>query len=219
MNKKYLNVKLYLWLLFVLCSSIFIMFPKIDIFVASLFFNGESFFMNGTTIEGIFYYSVRPIIIILVLSTLSIYAYNHMKKKNILNVDTKVTTYIILVLSIAPAFIVNSTLKEHWGRARPAQIVDFKGQKEFTPAFFISNQDGYSFSSGHSAAAFSLLGFALLIKNNREFFINSALIYGATVSLARMSAGAHFLSDVVISFFIVYFATHILYKVIFKEDC
>ncbi|MDA3909420.1 MAG: phosphatase PAP2 family protein [Sulfurimonas sp.] len=45
-----------------------------------------------------------------------------------------------------------------------------------------------------------------------------ALTFGTSVSLARMAAGGHFLSDVVTSFFIVYITTHILYKLIFKEE-
>lgn len=126
--------------------------------------------------------------------------------------------YILLFLTVAPLLIVNTTLKENWGRARPAQTVQFGGQKEFTPAFIISDQGGYSFSSGHTAAAFSLLGFALLAKRRQKLLINIALTYGALVSIARMAAGGHFLSDVVTSFFIVYISIHILYKLIFKED-
>jgi len=219
MNKKYLNVKLYFWLLFVLCSIIFVTFPQIDILIASLFYNGETFFMNGTLIEEFFYYSVKPLIIILGFSTLLIYTYNRILKKNILNVNTRVVIYIVLALSIAPAFIVNATLKDNWGRARPAQVVNFGGEKEFTPAFVISDQDGYSFSSGHAAAAFSLLGFALLARKNKQLFINITLLYGSLVGLARISAGGHFFSDVVTSFFIVYIATHIFYKLVFKEEC
>lgn len=218
MNKKYLNVKAYFWLLFVLCSILFVTFPQIDIFVASLFYDGETFFLNGTFLEEFFYYSVKPLLIFLGFSTLGIYAYNRIKKKNILNIGNKAVLYIVLVLSIAPAFIVNTTLKENWGRARPAQVVHFGGDKVFTPAFIISDQDGYSFSSGHTAAAFSLLGFALLARKNRALLTKLVLTYGVLVSLARMSAGGHFLSDVFTSFFIVYIVTHILYKLIFKEE-
>jgi len=218
MNKKYLNVKLYIWLLFPMLSLIFIFFPQIDLFIASLFYDGKSFPMNGTWIEKLFYYSVRPLMIILILSTLAIFIYNYFKKKNILNINSKVILYLTLVLSIAPVLIVNTTLKENWGRARPAQIVNFGGKKEFTPAFIKSDQGGFSFSSGHTAAAFSLLGFALLAKRRQKFFISLVLLYGTLVSLARMAAGGHFLSDVVTSFFIVYIATHLFYRLVFKKE-
>lgn len=218
MNKKYLNVRLYFWLLFLVSSLIFVSFPQIDLDIASLFFNGKSFPLNGSWVEGILYHSVRPLIIIFALSSIAIFIYNYVKKKNLLGINSKAMLFIILFLTIAPALIVNATLKENWGRARPAQTINFGGQKDFTPAFIPSNQDGYSFSSGHTAAAFSLLGFALLAKRRKRLFISLVLVYGTLISIARMAAGGHFLSDVVTSFFIVYISTHILYKLIFKED-
>jgi len=174
--------------------------------------------MNNTWIESFFYYSVKPLIIIFILSTLTIFIYNRINEKNILNINTKVILYIFLVLSIAPGLIVNTTLKDNWGRARPAQTLNFGGKKEFTPAFIVSDQGGYSFSSGHSAAAFSLMGFALLAKRRRQLWMNLAITYGICVSIARMAAGGHFFSDVVTSFFIVWIGTHIFYKIIFKKD-
>lgn len=218
MNHKYFNVKLYFWVLFLLSSITFILFPQIDLFISGLFYDGKSFVLNGTLFENIFYYSVKPIILTFVISTLLIFLYNLFTKKQILNVSAKVVLYVFLVLSIAPGLIVNFTLKENWGRARPAQIVNFGGDKEFTPAFVISNQNGFSFSSGHTAAAFSLMGFALLAKKRRRFWIYLTIVYGVLVSIARMAAGGHFLSDVITSFFIVWIATHIFYKLVFKED-
>jgi lipid A 4'-phosphatase len=218
MNKKYLNIKLYFWLLFLVSSIIFVSFPQIDLAVASFFYDGKSFPLNGSWIEDILYHSVKPLIIAFTLSSIAIFIYNYIKKKNLLGIDAKAMIFIILFLTIAPGLIVNATLKENWGRARPAQTINFGGDKEFTPAFIPSNQGGYSFSSGHTAAAFSLLGFALLAKRRQRLFISLVLVYGTFVSLARMAAGGHFFSDVVTSFFIVYISTHILYKLIFKED-
>ena len=82
----------------------------------------------------------------------------------------------------------------------------------------MSDQGGYSFSSGHAAAAFSLLGFALLAKRRRNFWITLALSYGAFVGVARMAAGGHFLSDVVTSFFIVYIFTYMFYSMLIDKD-
>ncbi len=218
LTKKYINVKGYIWVSFLFSSLIFVFFPQIDIYVAKLFYDGKSFPINKTPIEEFFYYSVKPIIFIFIFSSLFIYIYNKITKKNIFNITSKVILYILLVLSIAPGLIVNTTLKENWGRARPAQIKEFGGKKSFTPAFVLSNQNGYSFSSGHSAAAFSLIGFALLFKKRKKFWLYLSVSYGVAVSLARMAAGGHFLSDVVTSFFIVWIFTHIFYKLIFKRD-
>lgn len=124
----------------------------------------------------------------------------------------------MLVLGIAPGLIVNVILKDNWGRPRPAQTIEFGGTMNFTPAYIPSKQDGYSFSSGHAAAAFSIMGFALLAKRRRKLWMSLALTYGTLVGIARMAAGGHFLSDVITSFFIVYIFTHIFYKLIFKEE-
>ena len=218
MNKKYLNVKLYFWLLFLSSSIIFIIFPQIDLFVSNLFFDGKTFPANGTWIEEFLYHSVKPIIILFALSSLAIFLYNFFKKENFLNIDAKVILYLLLILGVAPGLIVNTVLKENWGRARPAQTINYGGTKEFTPAFILSNQGGYSFSSGHSAAAFSLLGFALLAKRRRKFWIALALGYGAVVSIARISSGGHFLSDVMVSFFIVYIFTYIFHMLLLQKD-
>jgi lipid A 4'-phosphatase len=217
MNKKILHVNITIWLLFLVSSLIFVFFPQIDIFISNLFYDGKGFPINGTLFEEIFYYSVKPLIIAFSLGSILIFLYNFFGKKNIFNINAKVILYLLLALGLAPGLIVNSVLKENWERARPAQTIQFGGDKEFSPAFIPSNQDGYSFSSGHAAGAFSLLAFALLLKRQRTLWITVALIYGVLVSFARVSAGGHFLSDVVTSFFLVYIFTTIFYSWLMEE--
>jgi lipid A 4'-phosphatase len=217
MNKKILHVPLTIWLLFVASSLVFVFFPQIDIFISNLFYDGKGFPINGTLFEEVFYYSVKPLIIAFSLGALLIFLYNFFSKKNLFNINAKVILYLLLTLGLAPGLIVNSVLKENWERARPAQTTQFGGDKEFSPAFIVSDQEGYSFSSGHAAGAFSLLAFALLLKRQRTFWISVALIYGVLVSFARVSAGGHFLSDVVTSFFLVTIFTIIFYSWLMKE--
>ena len=218
MNKKYLNVKLYVWLSFLMFSLLFLAFPEIDLYVSGLFFDGDVFWAKNTVLEQLFYNSVKPVLILFTSVIVLLFLYNKYTKKEIFNINAKTLLFAFLVLSIAPGLIVNAILKENWGRARPTNIIEFHGHKEFTPAFVLSDQNGYSFSSGHTAAAFSLLGFVLLAKRKRQFFLALALSYGIAVSIARMAAGGHFISDVMTSFFIVWIATHIFYKLVFKED-
>lgn len=218
MKNKFLNVQLYIWLAFVVLSLIFIFIPQVDIYVSNLFYNGETFPANQTFLEEFFYRSVQPLILVFSISSLIIFIYNTITKKNILNINAKVILYLLLVLGIAPGLIVNVILKDNWGRPRPAQTIEFGGTMNFTPAYIPSKQDGYSFSSGHAAAAFSIMGFALLAKRRRKLWMSLALTYGTLVGIARMAAGGHFLSDVITSFFIVYIFTHIFYKLIFKEE-
>ncbi len=218
MNKKFLNVSVYIWLSFLLLSGVFLLYPQIDIYVSSLFYDGSRFYSNGLFWEDTLNRSVRPLIIFLFLTTFGTFIYNKIKRKNLLGINSKVMLYIFLVLSIAPGLIVNLVLKENWGRERPTKIIEFGGNKEFSPAFVMTESGGRSFSSGHAAAAFSVIGFALLAKSRKKLWMSLAIAYGAGVSLSRIAAGGHFLSDVVTSFFIVWITTHILYLIIFKEE-
>ncbi len=215
-TKKVLNSPLYIWLAFVVSSVFFIFFSQIDIDFSSLFYK-NGFYLRGSLYETFFYKSVPIIISTLAIGSITLFLYNTISKKNILGIDKKTILYIILVLSLAPGLIVNATLKENWGRARPMDIVQFGGNKEFTPAFILSNQGGNSFSSGHGSAAFSILGFALLARSRKKLWITLALSYGVAVSFARIIGGGHFLSDNLTSFFIVYIATYALYGYIIEK--
>jgi lipid A 4'-phosphatase len=215
-TKKVLNSPLYIWLAFVVSSIFFIFFSQIDIDFSSLFYK-NGFYLRGSLYESFFYKSVPIVISTLAIGSITLFLYNTISKKNILGIDKKTILYIILVLSLAPGLIVNATLKENWGRARPMDIVQFGGNKEFTPAFILSNQGGNSFSSGHGSAAFSVLGFALLARSRKKLWITLALSYGVAVSFARIIGGGHFLSDNLTSFFIVYIATYALYGYIIEK--
>jgi len=215
LTKKILNVSLFIWLSFFIISFIFILFPDIDIAFSSLFYDG-GFYLKGSLYEVFFYKSVPIVVSTLAVGSIVLYTYNKITKHNILSIDNRKILYIVLVLALAPGLIVNATFKENWGRARPAEIKQFGGDKTFTPAFVLSDQKGNSFSSGHGSAAFSVLGFALLARKRRELWIALALSYGVAVSFARIIGGGHFLSDNITSFFVVYITTHILYTYIME---
>jgi len=215
-TKNFLNVPIYIWLAFLCCSLFFVFFPQVDIYISSLFYD-DGFYLKGSLYEVFFYKSVPIVITALALGSIVLFLYNLITDKNILSIDKRKILYIILVLALAPGLIVNATLKENWGRARPAEIKQFGGDKTFTPAFVLSNQKGNSFSSGHGSAAFSVLGFALLMRKRKKLWIALALGYGVAVSFARIIGGGHFLSDNVTSFFIVYITTYILHYFILEK--
>ena len=209
-NKKFLNVNIFIWLAFFLCSILFIIYPEIDIYISSLFYE-DGFFLRGSLYEVFFYKSVPIVVTTLAVGSIALFAYNRFTHKNILHIDKRTIAYIVLVLALAPGLIVNATFKENWGRARPHEVKEFGGNKTFSPAFIVSNQQGNSFSSGHGSAAFSVLGFALLARSRKKLWITLALSYGVAVSFARIIGGGHFFSDNVTSFFIVYITTYILH--------
>lgn len=116
--------------------------------------------------------------------------------------------FIVLSLAIGPGLVVNGILKAHWGRARPADIIQFGGKYHFR---HVSDPgpggrpedggDGRSFPSGHASAAFWTTAFYLLARRKRRrlavVLLCASLALGVVVSAARIVAGRHFPSDVV----------------------
>jgi lipid A 4'-phosphatase len=119
-----------------------------------------------------------------------------------LRVRPRATLFVLATFALGPGLIVNAILKEHWGRARPRALSEFGGDATFSPAWWISNQcaRNCSFVSGEAAAAFCLVALVFLArKEQRPAMMVFTLSFAAIVSLTRIAAGAHFLSDVLIA--------------------
>lgn len=113
--------------------------------------------------------------------------------------SSKRLVFLFLCLLVGPGLFANVVFKDHWGRARPRDIVAFGGQKEFTPAFVISDscKRNCSFVSGDAAFGFFLMSFAYVtpVRRRRAVFwgtLTAACFFGG----ARLLLGAHFLSDI-----------------------
>lgn len=99
-------------------------------------------------------------------------------------------------LTLGPG-LTTWAVKEHTLRARPMDVAEFGGQRQFTPAWVQAQQctDNCAFTSGHVACGFFFVSLMLLDPRRRWRWIVTGLLAGAVVALARISTGAHWLSD------------------------
>lgn len=138
--------------------------------------------------------------------------------RQIWRLDARALVFVALATALGPGLLVNTVLKDHWGRARPAQIEPFGGAAKFTPAPLPADQCAHNcaFVSGHAALGFSLVGFAFLLPagRRRRAAVVAAVGFGAAVGLARIASGGHFLSDVVDAGFLVVGLSWLLYRAI-----
>lgn len=107
-----------------------------------------------------------------------------------------------LAMAVAVGLLVNVTFKENWGRARPWQVQGLGGDRPFTPAWQPARgcARNCSFVSGHAATGFALMAFgALAGARARRHWRHLGLLAGVALGLARVSQGAHFLSDIVLA--------------------
>jgi membrane-associated PAP2 superfamily phosphatase len=127
-----------------------------------------------------------------------------------------VAAYMVLLLLLGPGLLVNTVFKDHWGRPRPREIVQFGGKQSFHHPWQpgIAGK-GRSFPSGHAGSAFYLaMPFFALRRRNPTLAIRIYLVgtlYGLLMGVARISQGGHYVSDILWAWGMVHLTAVALY--------
>jgi lipid A 4'-phosphatase len=134
----------------------------------------------------------------------------------------KIGLFLVTFMILGPGLIVNTVFKDHWGRPRPIDIVNFGGTEVFRHAWEKGQPgQGKSFPSGHAAVGFFLFSpFFFLRKTSRRWaalFLCLGISYGVLMGTARMIQGGHFPTDILWSGAFTYLTGLILYY-IFRFD-
>lgn len=108
--------------------------------------------------------------------------------------------------AMALAFVANTALAWLFWRYRPFVTFDFKPLLQ--PLLF-----DQSFPSSHAAAAFALAG-SIWFHDKKKALL--ALLLAALISIGRVLAGVHYLSDILAGGFIGLSASWIVAKISFK---
>ncbi|MBO3758327.1 phosphatase PAP2 family protein [Ciceribacter sp. L1K22] len=123
--------------------------------------------------------------------------------------------FVITFFAVGPGLCVQG-IKALVGRARPKVLEEFGGSAIFTPPWDISDQcmRNCSFISGEAASAFALLTLVIFIKPRyAKFYLSIVGLMAACISLNRVAFGAHFLSDVVIAWNVMWVVAVLLWRV------
>ncbi len=202
----------------VVFTLIFLAFPEIDLWASGQFFQpGERFALLGIALfDGIHRHLELPLWFFLAFSLIYLIAAGWSWSPAWLGDKRKQVAYILLTLVIGPGLLVNTVFKDNWGRARPMDVVAFEGDKQFSPPWVPSNQcqRNCSFVCGDASVGFSLVALAFISRRPRRWLV-AAMITGGALGLMRIGQGGHFLSDVIFSFYIVYFAAWLLHRWMF----
>ena len=202
-----------------LAQAVFAARPDIDLRIAALFFDPDhGFWMNRDPGLNILRDGLRAIVWLVFFPALALSIMARFRNRP-LRLGIRPWVFACACLSLGPGLLVNVILKDHWGRARPADIVEFGGAAHFTPAFQISNQcaRNCSFTSGEAASAgMSALVLLVLLwpRAPRGTRIALALGLGTVVLVTsglRIMMGRHFLSDVTFSLLFCALITACLY--------
>jgi membrane-associated PAP2 superfamily phosphatase len=115
---------------------------------------------------------------------------------------------LALGMAIGSGLIVHVILKDHWGRPRPKQVIEFGGKQEFrpfySPNFFHQPEPSKSFPCGHCSVGFYFFSLALIgrrYNSKNLYYLGMFLAFGLGILLGwgRIAQGGHFFSDVLVS--------------------
>src|SRR5229473_2582735 len=192
-----------------LAAAIFLLFPGIDLWASGLFYRPESrfFLADWAPVRGI-YRGVPYIVELVSIGVPALFLLSLLRGRSFGQLDLRAAAFLLLSLALGPGLLVNAVLKDHWGRARPAQVAEFAGAQHFTPALTPADQcaRNCSFPAGHPAIGFYLVSFAFLVRDPRRRRIaeGATMATGALIGVAQLAQGPRFLSDVVFSGLLVY---------------
>jgi len=192
-----------LGLLTLAAAALFLVFPGIDLAVSRALFLGERrFLLTDVGFARAINAATPWVVWITVAAILGLGAVVVFGRRAVLGLDRARIAFLCLSFAVGPGLIVNLLLKEHWGRARPNDVVDFGGTAQFTPALLPADQcaSNCSFVSGDVAVAFAYVAIALLLPARwRGAGVAAALLLGVGIAALRLMQGAHFLSDAVLA--------------------
>ncbi|MDY0152779.1 MAG: phosphatase PAP2 family protein [Candidatus Cloacimonas sp.] len=189
---------------------------NLDIKIQSHYFSPLSgwAFENSPISKFIYHYGNIPALIISIGSlVLFILGYSRIKYLPF----RKITIYLVLAMLIGPGIIVNSILKDNWGRPRPRDVVEFGGNYAYEePLTYDVSSPGKSFPCGHATTGFYFFALAFVLRKKSHllssgvFFL--AAVWGSIIGWVRVGQGGHFASDVLWAGVLVYLSCYFLYR-------
>lgn len=123
----------------------------------------------------------------------------------------KPALFIVLVIALGPGLIVNLVFKDHWGRPRPVHITEFGGQYAYVPPLKIGNTPDKSFPCGHCSVGFMFFSLYFLSLKRKALYFMLTMLFALLMAVTRMTAGGHFISDILWSGYLVFLVTWLIY--------
>jgi lipid A 4'-phosphatase len=207
----------------VVVGVVFAIAPRLDLQISALFFKNPPW-------PGIFAVNAQPwvqytrdgarllIALLVAPAFLAILGKLILPRRRML-IEGRAAALLILTLAIGPGLVTNVILKDHWGRARPIDVVEFGGAQHFTPWWDPRGDcpNNCSFIAGEPAGAFWTLAPAALAPPQwRLLAYGAALAFGGGIGVLRIASGGHFFTDVVFAGVIMYLVIWLGHGLIYR---
>ncbi len=219
MNSRYLK-EATLVIVFLIITTILIAYTNADLIISSYFFIDGQWPIGDQQPWKLLYKLDRWPSFIIAIIGLAAFVISFFRPEK--RLWAKPGIFLLLLLVIGPGLIVNATFKDHWGRPRPREIIQFQGKKEFLQPWQRGiDGNGRSFPSGHTSAAFYMTApyfiYRKSSKRKARNWLIGGTIFAIFMSIARITQGGHFLSDTIWACGMVYL-TALLLSALLKLD-
>ncbi len=202
------------------CAA-FVLWPQLDLSLSGLFWRPAERFYLTESWWAVALYRAVPLVTWLTVSGAVLWLVISLARPHTLPWGAREAGFVIAVFAVGPGLLVNVVFKDNWGRARPRDVVQFGGTRQFTPPLALADQcdKNCSFTAGHPAAALALASLAWLVGTRRRRTILSlAVLAGAAAGVGRVVQGAHFTSDVLFSALIMFLTISLMTRILPRDD-
>ncbi|MEM6637115.1 MAG: phosphatase PAP2 family protein [Pseudomonadota bacterium] len=211
------------WLLGLTAVAVilFLANPGIDLRVSRAFFDPDAgFFLNDSAAMQSIRETYWTAVWVFTLTALVLWI-SALRQHFAVRAPAAVWAYAVTAMLGGPGLLSNLILKEYWGRARPADVVEFGGEATFSPALLISDQcaRNCSFVSGEGSAiamvaiVLGSLSWPWLRQRIWPVGVVGLLVAGFGIAL-RVVMGRHFLSDTVFAILFMALVAFVLFHLL-----
>jgi membrane-associated PAP2 superfamily phosphatase len=202
---------------------VFGLFPSLDIEIANLFYDpaAKDFPLRTNSVLRYLREAASWILVLLIAPSVLALLIKLVIPRAKPWISSRAAIFLIATLALAPGFVVNVLLKNHWDRPRPVAVVEFGGSERFVPWWDPRGQcvKNCSFVSGETSSAFWTLAPATLVPAPWRFLGYTAAIgFGVGMGVVRMAMGAHFFTDVVFAGLFTFIIIVLIHGLIFRSQ-
>ena len=201
-------------------SLFFLMFPEVDFWASGLFYSEASGFwaQNEPFLRDVRH--LGPFLVrVTAITCVAVLVLKLLVPGRPPLMPLRQPLFLLTTLILGPGVLVNTILKDNWGRPRPRYVEEFGGDLPYQPVWKITDycDRNCSFVSGEASAAIWLTSVVFLVPATwRKAVLIFVLPLCLILSVNRIAFGGHFFSDTLISWgvtlLLILFVYHLLYQ-------
>ncbi|CEJ84174.1 Phosphoesterase PA-phosphatase related protein [Hyphomicrobium sp. GJ21] len=183
-----------------IAAAVFSYYPNLDLVVAEKFHTSGRRFIG---MDSLVLQSIRIAfngLFIVVCAVAAVGSYYSRARGSWSGLIFCEWNFLLVCILAGPLVVTNLGFKDHWGRARPRDVLELGGKHGYTPPLRPAHEcaKNCSFVSGEASSIFTI-GFAatILFPLEAALLLPLSIAFGSLAGLVRMMEGGHFLSDVV----------------------